>query len=201
MTYAGFWRRAAAFAIDDGILLVVSIPAFLYMAIPVAAATAVALMALQSLFVLTYVIWFHIHGGQTPGKRLMGIRLLLLDGSPATRSAVFRRHSPEIFSTVLGFVSIFSLYGLLQSASWQALPFLAKAKALTAATPRFEVWRSRLSSVWMYSELIVILLNKERRALHDFLGGTVVVREPPNEIAFWRRRSASERSERRADRR
>jgi len=33
-----------------------------------------------------------------------------------------------------------------------------------------------LYAVWVYGELIVLLTNKKRRALHDFLAGTVVIR-------------------------
>ena len=31
-------------------------------------------------------------------------------------------------------------------------------------------------AVWVWGELIVLLTNRKRRALHDFLAGTVVVR-------------------------
>jgi uncharacterized RDD family membrane protein YckC len=32
-----------------------------------------------------------------------------------------------------------------------------------------------LSNLWFWSEVIVLLFNKKRRALHDFIAGTVVV--------------------------
>ena len=36
---------------------------------------------------------------------------------------------------------------------------------------------------WLLAELIVMLLNRKRRALHDFVAGTVVIslRKPVNE--------------------
>ena len=33
------------------------------------------------------------------------------------------------------------------------------------------------SQLWMLSEFVVLLMNKRRRALHDYLAGTVVIRE------------------------
>ena len=34
--------------------------------------------------------------------------------------------------------------------------------------------------IWIWSEFIVLLTNRKRRAIHDFIAGTVVVREGPN---------------------
>jgi len=33
-----------------------------------------------------------------------------------------------------------------------------------------------LTNIWTYSELIVLLTNKKKRAIHDFIAGTVIVR-------------------------
>ena len=38
-----------------------------------------------------------------------------------------------------------------------------------------------LMNIWIWSEFVVMLTNKRRRALHDFIAGTVVIRkEAPN---------------------
>jgi uncharacterized RDD family membrane protein YckC len=36
-----------------------------------------------------------------------------------------------------------------------------------------------VSQAWLWSELVVLLLNAKRRALHDFIAGTVVIRVRP----------------------
>lgn len=36
--------------------------------------------------------------------------------------------------------------------------------------------------VWLLSELVVLLFNEKRRALHDFIAGTVVVRVPGRDL-------------------
>jgi uncharacterized RDD family membrane protein YckC len=33
-----------------------------------------------------------------------------------------------------------------------------------------------LMNIWIWSEFLVMMTNKRRRALHDFMAGTVVVR-------------------------
>ena len=35
---------------------------------------------------------------------------------------------------------------------------------------------SWLSNIWVYSEFIVLLTNKRKRALHDFIANTVIIR-------------------------
>jgi len=35
-----------------------------------------------------------------------------------------------------------------------------------------------LMQVWIWGEFLTMLFNKKRRAVHDFMAGTVVVRTP-----------------------
>ena len=37
-----------------------------------------------------------------------------------------------------------------------------------------------LFNIWTWGELIVLLTNRKRRALHDFIAGTVVVHATPD---------------------
>jgi len=44
----------------------------------------------------------------------------------------------------------------------------------------FPAWYSlvsTLSQVWWWSEFIVLLFNKRKRAIHDFMAGTVVIKK------------------------
>lgn len=42
---------------------------------------------------------------------------------------------------------------------------------------------SRITIFWALAELITVLFNKKRRAIHDFIGNTVVIKSLPN-IAY-----------------
>ena len=35
-----------------------------------------------------------------------------------------------------------------------------------------------LTHVWIRSEFITMLFNKKRRAIHDFMAGTIVIQQP-----------------------
>ena len=39
----------------------------------------------------------------------------------------------------------------------------------------WEDWPRIVGNVWICSELVVLLLNEKKRAIHDYLAGTVVV--------------------------
>lgn len=58
---------------------------------------------------LYFTAFLALWGGQTPGKRLMRIRVLRLDGQPMTWWAAFERfggYAASIFTGLLGFVQI-----------------------------------------------------------------------------------------------
>jgi hypothetical protein len=43
------------------------------------------------------------------------------------------------------------------------------------------------SKLYVYSEYVVMWMNKRKRAIHDFIGGTVVIHDPRQSILPWRR--------------
>jgi uncharacterized RDD family membrane protein YckC len=49
-----------------------------------------------------------------------------------------------------------------------------RATLLEAAVP-WLAWGNAFYFAWLGSEFVVLLLNRRRRALHDFIAGTVVV--------------------------
>jgi len=116
--------------------------------------------------------------GQTAGKKLAGLRVLLLNGQSIRWRQALLRHSVDLmFSLVLisSWITVLS-----HSRSLQGIKFYT----LLSPSSAFFIWAARFWTAWIWSELIVMFLNRKRRALHDFLAGTWVV---------------SERSERRAD--
>jgi uncharacterized RDD family membrane protein YckC len=58
-----------------------------------------------------------------------------------------------------------------------ALPWMARSRLYVHVEPMWLHLASRAAAIWFWSELAVVLLNRRRRALHDFLAGTVVVTE------------------------
>lgn len=49
-------------------------------------------------------------------------------------------------------------------------------RLLHAATPLWGLWAGYAQTAWLFSELIVLLFNEKKRAIHDFIAGTVVIK-------------------------
>jgi hypothetical protein len=53
--------------------------------------------------------------------------------------------------------------------------WLKQAQYLNSFHPNFNIFYLWATNIWVYSELIVMLTNKRKRAIHDYIAGTVIV--------------------------
>lgn len=138
--YGGFWRRFVAFMLDAIILTVINFPIQLIFGIYAAAGSdrgnprisggAIALVYVLSLATqLVYYTWFISQKGATPGKRVMGLKVITPDGGPISVGRAAGRFFAQILS------------GLILSIGF-----------------------------------IIAAFDREKRALHDYICGTRVVR-------------------------
>jgi uncharacterized RDD family membrane protein YckC len=127
--YGGFWRRSFAFFIDEVILYFVSLVLFLIgllalglkgdmMARVLASPedltqemgiSGLLYLAASLLAGLTYFTWFHGIAGRTPGKMLLGLRVIQASGDPMTPGVAFLRWVGYLISGLvfcLGFLWI-----------------------------------------------------------------------------------------------
>jgi len=127
--YGGFWRRLFAFLVDKAILYVVSLILFLIGLlalglrhnlmdrIPTSPADlthgmgifALLYLAASLLAGMTYFTWFHGIAGRTPGKMLLGLRVIQASGDPMTPGIAFLRWAGYLISgpvLCLGFLWI-----------------------------------------------------------------------------------------------
>jgi uncharacterized RDD family membrane protein YckC len=164
MEYASFWRRAGAW-LTDGFLLTIasvtlSLPELLTHEPPLPFAFATSLL-ITALFVW-FSVWLTFRYGGTPGKRIFGIHVAMRDGSGITLAACGRRYSVDMAIMAIGV----------------ALGVLAIAQG-SEPEPIADAALSYVAFAWALSELVVMLMNRERRAIHDFIAGTVVLRGAP----------------------
>ena len=181
MIYAGFWLRALAILVD----LAVSLPVLsVYFAVQGLSIP----MAIVSLLVLTvlgfaYPVYFLSRWGQTIGKMVARIKVTRQDGTHIAPRHAWLRSSVDI---VLGAVNLAAATYVLATwtgPEWSSLNWLDRGGELAKRNPIFTSY-DWASQVWLWSELGVLLLNKKRRALHDFIAGTVVIRVRPEPSAY-----------------
>ncbi len=121
-------------------------------------------VVLNSLVWLAYPIGFVAVFGQTLGKMACGVRVLDLRDKPVSfKQAVLREIAPVVFTPYFLF---------LQAQNILAGQLANRAFGDFTAMTHFGV----LSTAWILVEVITMLTNSKRRALHDFIAGSVVVR-------------------------
>lgn len=112
-----------------------------------------------------YVILMHFYFGQTVGKMLMKIKVLDISENPIKFYQSVLRDLPQLIS-----VFVFGLFGnpdYFMDGKFNPAEFSANPVGNS-----FYV----LFAVWGLADIVVFFTNDKRRALHDFIAGTVVVR-------------------------
>jgi uncharacterized RDD family membrane protein YckC len=174
MRYAGFWPRLAAIIVDMIVLAPVIGISFWTLS---ASRTTALLLELPLAFAFAfYNIYFIGRWGQTIGKMALKIRVVRLDGGEAGFKRAFYRHAVDFAFSVA--TSALAVYALM-SVTDHEYSMLAFDERVNLAEDKTGVWTSALiwlSFAWTGSELVVLLLNEKRRALHDYIAGTVVIR-------------------------
>jgi uncharacterized RDD family membrane protein YckC len=120
----------------------------------------------SSSFFLAYSIWMHGKFGQTLGK--MACKVIVLDVSERSLSM-----KQAVMRDILGVV-------LLPIGLATDIPRIIQGIDIQAAANFTAIdWIIAYSMFgWFIIEVVTMLTNNKRRALHDFIAGSVVIRKP-----------------------
>lgn len=170
--YGGFWRRVGAAILDSLILLPMGMLLFFLM---YQTSRAYVYWALPSVLIsLFYYVYLVQRFGGTPGKRITGMRITMADGSPVTTQAALKRYSPFLVLQLL------SLLAMIQASrpveGYETMGFLEKMQSLQQGAPGWNAVVTAFTYLWWLGTIITLLANARRRAVHDFIAGTVVLR-------------------------
>jgi uncharacterized RDD family membrane protein YckC len=155
--YQTFWRRVGASILDSLILTPVNWGvSFVFLL--VGTAPVMLSWAVPGFIAVLYYILMHYYGGQTLGK--MAARVKVLDDSetPVNLGQAIIRSLPQLLPVM--FAVSFSTAG-------------------ESSAHLIEFWASLiygLTGLFFIADVAVCLFNEKRRALHDLIAGTVVVR-------------------------
>ncbi|HBA84371.1 MAG TPA: RDD family protein [Verrucomicrobia bacterium] len=174
MKYAGFWSRFLAGLID----VVVFMPLF-YLYTWIERHSYVGTMVFVIPYFLTYAgynIFLLAKYGQTLGKMAVRIKVTRTDGSDiGIREAILRHSVDFAFALISAIGMLIAIHATGSDVFTSEYTWIERNKMIMPNTPDFANIAQTLSNIWVWSELLVLLFNKKRRALHDFIAGTVVV--------------------------
>ncbi|MCS7300719.1 MAG: RDD family protein [Fimbriimonadales bacterium] len=190
---AGLGSRALAAVLDD--LLVLTLVALVGGLFALLEETTQAISRLYTLIgegwllagmiFLAYILWFSYYiafeifwNGQTPAKRAFGLRVMMLDGSPVTPTAVFVREIVRLVDAfpicilgynVAGVLAFFSPYGQ-RLGDMLAGTFVIKERRTPPPTlEQLSQARSEPHPLEPYLPPLLALSPSEYRALRAFL--------------------------------
>lgn len=151
--YSTFWPRLWAGFLDSFMLMPLTV---LFLIVRPAPGTAqdVLLTLLQNAIFYGYTLWLLTTRGQTAGKWLCRVKVLAVNEEPMRPWQPWARDAVPIALNLL------------------TLPLLAAHPH----NPRVALLASMPLTLWFLLELVTMLSNWKRRALHDFMARTVVVR-------------------------
>ena len=176
INYATFWQRFAAMWIDLFVLLpIMVVHVWLVSESKIAALVLVIPMATVY---DAYTIYCHGRFGQTVGKRVMGIRVVLTTGEAIGWRTAWLRSSVDVMFSVLGVIASFMALTAISDAEFSGVGWMQQSQNLSALEPAWLGWTEEATQIWVWSEMVVMLFNKRRQALHDFIAGTVVITMP-----------------------
>jgi uncharacterized RDD family membrane protein YckC len=175
MNYATFWQRFAAAWIDVFVLLpLVFIQVWLE---SISKTAAIILVIPMTAAYCAYTIHCHGRFGQTVGKHAMSIRVVRTTGERIGWREAWLRCSVDVGFAALGVISSFLALAAITEAEYYGVGWTQRATNLQAHQSSWLAWIFVASQIWVWSEVVVMLFNKRRRALHDFIAGTVVTAE------------------------
>ncbi|ANH80064.1 hypothetical protein A8C56_02860 [Niabella ginsenosidivorans] len=157
--YHTFWRRLAA-AIIDGIILFPL--TFLYNTSN--GYFYIGIIAESVLSILYFVV---LQGkyGQTLGKKIMSIKIFdITETKPIGFKKAILREFPWIIITMAALVYLFFIL------------FVYRTDNTNTALEKYNNLSFYISLSWIEIELVTMFTNNKRRALHDWLAKSVVIK-------------------------
>jgi uncharacterized RDD family membrane protein YckC len=171
LVYGAVWQRALATFIDAAILVGIH-------AIPANFDINMGIRHLGVYIMLCFGIFYHIYlvsrFGATPGKMLVGLKIVIKDGrSIAVQNAVMRYAVAFAFYLFMAVPDLVALDLLDQH-------LLPRTIWITEHVELFNIninIPGTLFGLWYVPTTLLLLFHPQRRTLHDFIAGTVVIRK------------------------
>jgi uncharacterized RDD family membrane protein YckC len=160
--YDTFWKRYLASFIDS--LIFLPLPLVIHQYERSTNTTAFLLFTLlHVLLFTTYLVIGHGRYGQTLGKYLMGVKVMDVNEKDVIGyRRAFLRECVWFFAQLAGIIYL-------------TVDTTKSVEPIAIHETYYKSIVGLITSTWFLLEVVTMLFNKKRRALHDFIAGSVVV--------------------------
>lgn len=160
--YSTFGPRLGSAFVDGAVFTPLSISIAFLNTLQLHRLIFALLSVLPTVAWMVYTVWLHTKYGQTVGKMAAKVRVVDVrtESSITFRQAFLREGIPMVITT---YGLVYNVYLYLKGED---------PKNHWGATTLLNV----IPGIWFLAEVITMLTNEKRRALHDMIAGTVVIR-------------------------
>lgn len=120
-------------------------------------------------------IFFLCNFGGTPGKLILGIRIVKDSLERLTLREAMLRNIVDIALTILGIIGLGIAYSSIDFIQYQEMESKARAVYISGRYPLWLLIQLAVNQYWVWSEIVVMSFNARRKAIHDYIAGTVVI--------------------------
>jgi len=124
---------------------------------------------------LAYSIYLPVRYGATPGKRIMGLTILKIDGSPISYREAFLKVAPALLLSLLSFIFQCYILSKADADTYNNMSWLQQNDYLQSLDSAMFYIEITILYAFYFANLIVFLVNKRKRSIGDQAAGTVVV--------------------------
>ena len=171
--YAGFWLRLLAFFLDG--YFIKELNSFFesfdgydrYSFVYTTLVTTV-LMVIYEVFVVKMF-------GGTPGKLILGLKIININGQDVGWKESFLRQFVFIAMRFIMIVVMIIIAFNTTDESFFSVAFEERTKFMLKQHPEMN-WLVIIIFIWIFSELIVLLTNKRKRSIQDYMANTIVIK-------------------------
>jgi uncharacterized RDD family membrane protein YckC len=174
--YAGFWRRLIAIFLDTMIVFY-----------PLIQLLSINVSNFGSLFVLSFIFQSlpFIYNicllgicGQTLGMMVVRVRVEKLNQEKIKWKEAFLRYAVNVFVAILFLLMEYFYFSGVDEALLVGKNYSQFFLEFRNSNSTFNLISKIIASfswIWTFSEVAVLLMNEKKRAIHDYIAGTVVV--------------------------
>lgn len=173
--YAGFWRRLCSFYVD--VLIIVPVSIFFVWLEGFDRTLAIFIVVLSSMLFTMYTVFFNARFGGTLGKLAVGIRITKPDGTRIGWKEAWKRSAVDlVFAFFVLVLQVWSLI-LVDPGDYASMKWIQRGSLVLKYFPDSYHTVQVFQNIWIWSEFVVLLFNTRKRALHDFIAETVVIKK------------------------
>ncbi len=173
--YAGFWWRLLAVILDAVIIGLIGFAlSFLHR---LGGTVAYIVSVFQFFFYILYQVLFTKLYGATPGKFVVGLVIVKMDGTPVGWWEASMRNFVTFCIAILGQYLGFLAMKSMDSSEFQSLGYMDQMAGPKAGFPGLAMIGGAVAWIWFLSDLITFLFSPRHRALHDLIGETLVIKD------------------------